>query len=543
MLKLLQKLPASKIAASTAALGTVLAAALQVWFGFHAGALWRDEVTSVEIATMRTLSELWANLAFESFPALFVVLLRIMAGGPASVSDPQLRVFGVLIGLLILGALWLNARWLRFRWPLISLALLGFNPMVIRYGESIRAYGLGIVLMLVSLGAMWRFAESPTRRRAIIAAIAAVLSVQCLYYNAVLLFAVCLGACAVTLRRRDFRSALVVLGIGALAAVSLIPYVPTIQRVSAWSFIWKVPFTASAVWRKLSETLGASNGFSVWIWLVLFAMALLLGVAALLRGREYGSDRVLFALVTLIAGTLAYAGFLKVLNYLTQPWYYIAFLAFAATCMETLLAVLGTTRALLARATFALLFIALSGYPTFAALRARQTNIDLVAARLETLSTRGDLIVLNPFPYGISFQRYYHGVATYRAVPPLADLRSHRADLLKEQMMSAAPMEPLLEELEETLRTGHTVWLIGGLDFLAPGASPLVVPPGFDSPAGWVGGNFYKAWSEQAGSLLQKHAQQFERIQVPLAQPVVHYENVALSAFRGWRQEETTLQQ
>ena len=137
-----------------AVIGTVITTALHVTFGLNAGALWRDEVNSLNIATMSSFSELWSYLTFDSFPALFFVFLRGFAGLPAATSDIGLRLFGVAIGLLIIGAVWLNARWLRFGFPLISLALIGFNPMVICYGDSIRAYGLGMLLLLLTMGAM-----------------------------------------------------------------------------------------------------------------------------------------------------------------------------------------------------------------------------------------------------------------------------------------------------------------------------------------------------------------------------------------------------
>ncbi len=209
-----------------AVLGTLGAVALQIFFGLHAGALWRDEVTSVEIASMSSWGETWDNLAFESFPALFVALLRFVAGVPHGASDAELRVFGVVIGLLLLALLWVNARWLRFGLPLLSLALVGFNPMVVRYGDSIRAYGLGMVVILFALGAFWRLTEKLSLGRVFCALAAALLSVQCLYYNAFLLGAICLGAVTVALRRRDFRTAGTVVALGALAAVSLLPYLP-----------------------------------------------------------------------------------------------------------------------------------------------------------------------------------------------------------------------------------------------------------------------------------------------------------------------------
>ena len=68
------------------------------------------------------------------------------------------------------------------------------------------------------------------------------------------------------------------------------------------------------------------------------------------------------------------------------------------------------------------------------------------------------------------------------------------------------------------------------------GSEPQIVPPGYDGPKGWIGGNFYAAWSEQAGFLVQRHAAHFNRVRVPLDQPVSRYENLPLSAIHGWRE-------
>jgi hypothetical protein len=525
-----------KIARMVAVISTLLVGGLHVVFGMHAGALWRDEVNSLNIATMHGLPEMWSNLCFDSFPALFFLVLRVVAGVPSSASDAALRVFGVSIGLLILGMIWLNSRWLRLGVPLLSLALIGFNPMIIRYGDSIRAYGLGIALMLLVLGAMWRLVESFTPGRAVFAAVSAVLSVQCLYYNSILLLAICLGAAAVTMRRRQIKETLIVFAIGGISAATLLPYGPTIQRVHLSNFIWKAPFTSDELWRTVGSRLEIAT------WIILFALALLGGIWAMKRRNSTGAansektDRVLFGLVTLVIGTAGYAGFISVLGYLTQPWYYIAFAAFAATCIEVVLASIWTSdRSVLTRAAVTSAIVCLSAYPAARALHFRQTNVDVVAAQLKTQAGPDDLILINSWNYGISFRRYYHGLAKYETIPPIEDLRSHRVDLLKAQMMAPAPMAPVLQRMDETLRNGHTIWLIGSLNFVPPGKEPQVISPGYDGPNGWVGGNFYAAWAEQAGFVVQNHALHFERVRVPLAQPVTRYENLPLSAFRGWR--------
>jgi hypothetical protein len=525
---------APRIARIVAVIGTVAASCLHILFGMNAGALWRDEVNSLEIATMRTFAEMWASLSFDSFPALFFVILRLFAGVPASVSDGSLRVFGGTIGLLILVAVWFNARWLRLGFPLISLALIGFNPMVIRYGDSIRAYGLGILLALLAIGAMWRLIESFTLRRAAVAAVIAVLSVQSLYYNAVLLFAICLAAATVTLRRRQIMQTLTVFAIGAVAAASLLPYVPTMQRVQSCNFMWKTEFTFFGLWAKAAETLGSPIPFGEWLSLILFTAALVIGLWGMLRKPAAtegiaNDDRLLFAVAALFFGAICYTGFLRVLSYLTQPWYYVVFVAFAATCIEMIFSSVGRERrTLLARSACALLLMAASFVPALGWLEGRQTNIDIIAARLARTATPADLIAINPWIYGISFRRYYHGAAPCVTIPPIEDLRCHRVDIAKRQMMSVDPMAPVLRRMAEVLRAGHTVWLIGGLNYVTPSRQPLSVSPGSF-------GDYYTAWSEQASFLVQTRARTLALVRLRYDQPVVRYENVQLTAIRGWR--------
>jgi hypothetical protein len=47
---------------------------------------------------------------------------------------------------------------------------------------------------------------------------------------------------------------------------------------------------------------------------------------------------------------------------------------------------------------------------------------------------------------------------------------------------------------------------------------------------------FFRSWSEQAAFLVQSHAAELVRTRVPLERPVMQYENVPLSAIRGWRE-------
>ena len=78
------------------------------------------------------------------------------------------------------GALYWNARLVGRSLPWVSFALFGLNAVALRFVDSVRAYGLGILLMLITFNLFWRLALQPTARRALLAALFATLSVQTL---------------------------------------------------------------------------------------------------------------------------------------------------------------------------------------------------------------------------------------------------------------------------------------------------------------------------------------------------------------------------
>ena len=55
---------------------SALALSLLFFRATHAGAIWRDEANSLQLAVMPTLHDVRHNLAFDSFPLLFNLILR-----------------------------------------------------------------------------------------------------------------------------------------------------------------------------------------------------------------------------------------------------------------------------------------------------------------------------------------------------------------------------------------------------------------------------------------------------------------------------------
>ena len=143
------------------------------------------------------------------FPHCFVL-------GPSLLVEVILhcRVFGFIGGLLMLGAVWLTG-WLFDRSaPLIALSLLALNASVVRWADSLRAYGLASVLMLWR----WRWLAFRPRARSRNGGSSLALSggdQRAVPVSKFILFlAVCAAAAAVRIRRHDFKNALTAMAIG-----------------------------------------------------------------------------------------------------------------------------------------------------------------------------------------------------------------------------------------------------------------------------------------------------------------------------------------
>jgi uncharacterized membrane protein len=522
------------------------AAALHIRFVTHVGALWRDESNSISLATLPTFSEIWHLLEFDSFPILFPTLLRGWAGIFGVANDAALRALGLIIGLGILVALWRNARTLGARLPVLSFALVAFNPMLIRYGDSARAYGLGILLILLTFHSFWRLVsvDSPGFRRVLPAAVLALLSVQCLYYNSVLLLAICAGAAAVALRTRTWRTASIVIAIGALAASSLLPYLPMIRRMHEWTFLVSHPVDLTWLWQRVCEVTGSPDPIGIWIWAGLFIIAVL--VIASFGFYSRLPTPVLFAGVALLVAVPAYGGFLWILSYHTRPWYYIALAAFAACALDIVFGAwfahakfLQLTLVLrVVRLVVALVLLCVMGLPAWAEMPIRHTNVDLVAAQLQSRTTKADVILLSHWDYAVSLSRYYRGPAAIVTVPPIDDHRFHRYDLVLRQMMTADALQPVFVQLERVLRSGHRVFLAGRFSSPQTDSALPSVPPGYrDSSGRWHGANFQPIWRLQAGHFVRSHATRLIQIQVPVPAGtlVQSFENLDFGMAEGWR--------
>ncbi len=516
---------------ATALLITLFAVALHALRLIHAGPLWRDEAAAFHLATSTTLGEVIAK--HESFPPPFFLILRSWVAAFGG-SDSALRLFGLLAGLGLLATFWWTARRTTGTVPLVGLALVAVNPSVLIFGDSLRGYGLGTVAILAAFGAFARLVARPDRRTIAAAAVAAMLSVQLLLSNAVLLLALGLATIGIGIVRRRPRVVLAVVAIGAAAALSLLPWTSPLLATRSWSMLLETPVGPREILGEMVRTASAPVATLRWVWLVLLGLAIFSSATG--RGvdsEETTKDMRLFCLFALPALILAQWGFLEALGYAPRPWYYLPVLALAAAALDVLLAVSSLTRTVrLGIAVLAVLALAL---PSLALARVRMTNVDLVTERIAAEAAPGDLVVVAPWQNGISYLRYGRGAIPWMTLPDLADHRIHRYDLVKARMAEPDPLRDVVGAVERTLRAGHRVWVAGELEVPPPGAPVPVLPPAPSAPSGWQEQPYLQSWSVQLGAFLRDHATGGGRVPVTWNGPINGFERLDLLVFSGWR--------
>jgi len=545
----------SELIAAAAASAMMLV--LHAIFMLRAGAPWRDEINSVEMATMPSLRAIASALGYDSFPIGYTLLLRAWIHGPWGGGEPALRALGFLVGGSLLAALWFAARALGARTPWLALALFGWSTVACRATDSIRPFGLGTLADVLAFALIGRLVERPGRIRFVNASLAAVAAVQCSYTGALLLTGAGFAGVVVALRRGRGRTALAVLGVVALAAASLVPYAGAIRTARDWAVLNQLRPGPLVLGRTLISALGAGLAPA---WLALAAAAVWRAFGRWSRGvsarpaeatsatataAARDADAITYSAVALVASAVAFLGFLVYTGFLTEHWYYVPLMAFAAAALNGALGTAHLPRARPAAgrpwpraavpagalALAAALAWGFKGPP----LGARQTNMDLVARKLEASAESGDLILVNPWYFGVSFRHYYSGAARWTTLPPLDDLRIHRYDLLKRRMQEADPIQGVLAAIEGTLRSGHRVWLIGWLT--APpgqGGVPVLPPAPASGAWRWSGGAYLGTWAMRADALAAAHVTSVVPVEIETPGPVSHYENVPLNALSGW---------
>jgi len=518
-----------------AALVTLFAAYLHVLFLLSAGGLWRDEAVLVRLSLLPSVSEVWQNLTYDSCPILMHLGVRAWSAAGLGNTDPGLRVLGLLAGLFLLLAFWFASWTMRGGAPLLAVTLAGLNVTMVRAGDSLRGYGLGSALGVLTLAVIWRLACRPGLAVFSCAVAVAVLSVQSLYQNAFFVFAACCGGFVLCAVERRWRDTLPIFAVGVAAAVSLLPYIPLIASAH-WYVMFKLGFRFSHGWKQLSAATGSPLTGFTWVWVALWIGALAAAISVLFWRRDPLPERVrgliLFSGTSLVLGAAGYALFLKLSEYPTQPWNYVPLMAFSAVCLDAMFfAVWRWARPaamILAVVTTATAFVF-----ELPPVICRQTNVDFIAAQLSTQVAPNDYLIVHPWHCGTTFQRYYKGAAPWTTLPPLEDYTLQRYDLLKAKMQTKDPIAPVIDRITSTLQSGNRVWLVGNIPF---NQEPVPeIRPAPNTPWGWRDPLYSFYWGVQITQFLSAHCQRSAVAIAPSTNCVNPFENLPVFVVTGWK--------
>ena len=501
----------------------------------HAGALWRDECDSLELARMSAFGEVVHNLKFTSFPIFFPTIVRFFTT-LFGTSDAALRCFGFLIGASLLIVAWFNTRSCD-NVPLILPALVGLNVTFLTVGTWIRGYGVGSVLVTLSFGLTVLFIAQPKMPRLVSMLVCYLASMQSLYFPAALIPAFLLAAFGICLFRRQTKWALAVCAVAAVCAISYIPKFLTYLEIRDWVVALQRKTTPGELWDKFRMACGEPGQVAPWIWLAAIAMSLLGAVwmvAARSRRDSIGTNLFAFAALTVFLALPMYFVFLWTLHNIPETRYYLSLLCVLAAAVELIVGLLAQF-VWIRIARLVLVICLAAALPIFAwpRITERETNLDLLAKNLQIYAHEGDLIIVNRWFLAPGFSWYYHGPARWMTLPELSEKRIHRYDLLTAKMQSSDTLADIWSAMSQTLQSGNRVWLVGGAQIYEQG-EPFILAPAPDPQYGWDSGMYDYSWATQLGVFLQQHVIDGEIVLSPM-KGINPNENVPLLIARGWR--------
>jgi hypothetical protein len=518
---------------------TALIVAFHVQRAQDAGGFWRDEIGTIGPATAPSLQALWSALKYSTPPVLPYVAARawVKYAGFGS-SDTSLRSLGLVGGLALLAGLWLTLRGFGCRVPLLVLMLFAANGSVIRWGDSFRGYGLACLAIILTSLAIWRLIETPTMSSTLLALCASLLSVHLAFQNTALVATLCIGAVVASIKRP--KSALAVLIVSLAALLSVAPYAATAFEYQALNVLPSEAFAVKTVLARLVFTSSANSLLILGAWLTFLTSALVVGLGAVVSGSGLpppASRQAVYHSVVLVLAVPAFIVFCRVAQVQVNPWHCLMVLAVLAVTAESLIALVMAEKVSTIGRVAAVCVVALAAVPTTGReLAVRQTNLDVIARHVGVAGGPNDFIVINPWFFSLPFNWYYRGQTPWSTVPPLPPDLVHRYDLLVERTAEPDPNAAVYTSIEETLRAGNHVWMVGVV--AVPRDGKIVPEPRSTrvQPQMRYSGDYVNAWTLQLGAWLSSHGVTVVPVDVGLRRTVSAYEDATLYKLSGWHQ-------
>lgn len=513
----------------------LVALCLSVEFCVYGSVLWRDETGCVNIANEPTLRQVWQSLQFDSAPLGWFIALRAWCAAGLS-SDTSLRMLGALLLAIGIAALFANARANLGIWPVASLALLAANPLFYRYGMSTRCYGLSMALTALAIGlaaASLRRPDKPMLRG--LASGAALAMMQANYFGAIVGIVIAVAVVAASRQPAPLRlrhAALLLLP----GLVSMTPYILTLNDVSRWKPLLNASVSPAYALVETIVTLVDNNVA------VLAALAAFIACAGFLAARAAKIEKPsepdyrfgVFWTVLCLGSAAGFCLYVYALRYPVYNWHCLPLILIIAMGMDALFSRVTGWKATAAVAVPLIAMFAAGVSNAVQDLKTPQSNVDLCAAAVAQQTCSADLVVANPWFYGISLARYYQGPAPLIAAPLDVVPNCHRLDQAKLKEAAEKPMEPALSRMAAALRAGHAVVIVGApLDSTTLAQRPLSRAP--DPISGWDNNAYVKYWTRLEWSFMLQHARACVQSRPVGVWPPVSFENMYVYRFTGWR--------
>ena len=525
---------------------SALIVVLHVVLFTHSGAFWRDECSSILLARAASWPELWSQLVTDSFPGLFVSILRVWIESGLGATDTGIRLLGILISVATLASVFLSCRAMGVKGPVLAVVLVGLNGAVFYTGSSIRAYGLAALLIVACFAAFWRVALKPTRSNLAAAFALALLSLHCNYQNSYLLFGIGMASASVAAVNRNFLRSLLILATCFIAALTMLVYLPIIASYRGEMVVSNYQLSVAQIGATLMLALSEGNRFVQVTWIALAISPLVLLVVRRLqisRSSDVftGASPELYCLLTVIISSFTGAAFFKANGMYPFVWHYVPFIALCAVAVECGIQSERYSQWISSAKIIVAVMLAVVCLPNvWDAAHLRRTNMDKIAAVLESEARPGDTILVNPFWLRPSFKKYYQGPISWWMVPVgLSDTNTpgHAGGVtLKTIMAKPDSIRPTLEQVQATLSQGGRVWIVGGIDLLPPNVALPELVPAPHPKFGWDNNAYTQIWSMHLGYFLQCHATRLKVPVEPEKQGVcsLYLENRPLIAVEGW---------
>lgn len=520
---------------------TLLIVYLHAVFLVNAGGFWRDEADSIALALRPSLANTWADLNFDSNPVLHVLVIRLWAKLFGS-SDMSFRSLGFMIGISILAALWIKARALQSRTPLTSLLLIGMSPVMIRFLDSARPYGVTAVTTILAFTVVWRAVRKPTSVNIGIASLMLALCIQALYHSAIFVLAMGIGALSAAFLRGGVKRAFLVAIPFFIAVISLLPHLGHLQQAQNWWPLARDPSASQMLLKSFLDALSSPTQYFTWLWATLLILAVVGAILSLSRKKRRDSledeqGYLLYCTITLIVSTIGFFPFFVFVigQFAFQKWHFVPLLVVVAVSAEPLAEqVISKT---LTKGLYLLLIITsviIAVNPAARNLTMRMTSIDLIASVVEREAHPYDLIVVTPWYIGISFDRYYRGSAPWMTFPSLVDTSIHRYDLLKERMKQPGTITKEIAKILSTLQNGGAIWVVGQIGPVSQGLFVTPLPPAPLPTTGWSSAPYIDNWNRHLISILLSHSNQAAIMPLHTNRKINPLEAPRIAVFRGF---------